>query len=524
MHTQHFPDLELRKLNTLILAYCNANPSIRHLYNFEPSMADLVAYASQREFSDEAYDVLSDALTNQYSGYLPIEAVNENLAAFKSRSAITVTTGHQLCLLGGPAFMICKILSTIKLAQTVQANFADKKVVPVFWLASEDHDREEIDHTFVHGKRLQWNTTQTGAVGRFATDGFAEVLEEWLAEIQDESFRHTMTALWNRASQFASWAELTKSWVHECFGEWGLVVINPDDARLKRLFLPHMRVELLQQKTHKAVTTTNADLLQMGFQAQVNPREINLFYLADGSRLRIEREGETWQTTDQLRVWSEDQLIDALDAHPENFSPNVLLRPLYQETILPNIAYVGGPGEVAYWLQLRSMFQEFQTVMPVVILRNSLVVLSSVVGKRMVKLGLNAADLFKPKELLIAQLVGDKPDFSEEKQQLEQVYERIASRIASVDPTLRATAMAELQRVQTGIDQLQGKAWKAAKNREEQKLATLDKVWEEVYPNSQWQERTQNMLSLALANDKELMRVLLNEFAAPNSTTVVVEC
>jgi bacillithiol biosynthesis cysteine-adding enzyme BshC len=312
--------------------------------------------------------------------------------------------------------------------------------------------------------------------------------------------------------------------VHECFGEWGLVVINPDDARLKRLFLPHMHVELLQQKTHKAVTTTNADLLQMGFQAQVNPREINLFYLADGSRLRIERKDETWQTTDQLRVWSEDQLIDALDAHPENFSPNVLLRPLYQETILPNIAYVGGPGEVAYWLQLRSMFQEFQTVMPVVILRNSLVVLSSVVGKRMVKLGLNAADLFKPKELLIAQLVGDKPDFSEEKKELEQVYERLANRIASVDPTLRATAMAELQRVQTGIDQLQGKAWKAAKNREEQKLATLDKVWEEVYPNGQWQERTQNMLSLALANDKELMRMLLNEFAAPNSTMVVVEC
>jgi bacillithiol biosynthesis cysteine-adding enzyme BshC len=302
------------------------------------------------------------------------------------------------------------------------------------------------------------------------------------------------------------------------------VVINPDDARLKRLFLPHMRVELMQESTHKAVTTTNADLLQMGFQAQVNPREINLFYLAEGSRLRIERKGETWQTTDQLLVWSEDQLIDALDAHPENFSPNVLLRPLYQETILPNIAYVGGPGEVAYWLQLRSMFQEFQTVMPVVILRNSLVVLSSVVGKRMVKLGLNAADLFKQKELLIAQLVGDKPDFSEEKKELEQVYERLANRIASVDPTLRATAMAELQRVQTGIDQLQGKAWKAAKNREEQKLATLDKVWEEVYPNGQWQERTQNMLSLALSNDKELMRMLLNEFAAPNSTAVVVEC
>ena len=420
--------------------------------------------------------------------------------------------------------MICKILSTIKLAQEIQANFTDKRVVPVFWLASEDHDFEEINHTFVHGKRLQWNTTQTGAVGRFTTDSFAEVLEEWLAEIHDDSFRQTMNALWNRASQFPSWAEVTKAWVHESFGEWGLVVINPDDARLKRLFLPQMRVELLQEKTHKAVSATNEELLQLGYQTQVNPREINLFYLAEGSRVRIERTGASWQTTDQRCVWNEDQLNDALEAHPENFSPNVLLRPLYQETILPNIADVGGPGEVAYWLQLKNMFHEFQTVMPAVILRNSMVLLTSAVIKKMSKLGLTAADLFKTKELLIAQLVGEKPDFSEEKKEIEKVYERLANRIASVDPTLRATAMAELQKVQSGVDQLQGKAWKAAKNREEQKLAALDKVWEEVYPNGQWQERTENMLALALANDKELIRALLNEFTAPNSTTVVVEC
>ena len=523
MHTQHFPDLELRKLNALTLAYGNANPSIRQFYDVQPSIADLVGYAARRNFPNESYAVLSDVLSDQYRDHPPIDAVHSSLAAFESGKAITVTTGHQLCLLGGPAFMICKILSTIKLAQTIQASCADKQVVPVFWLASEDHDKEEIDHTFMHGKRLQWNTNQTGAVGRFETDGFTAVLEEWLAEIEDDSLRQAMNALWNRASQFDSWAEVTKSWVHDCFGEWGLVVMNPDDARLKRLFVPQMRAELLQEKTHQAVTASNEELVQMGFQVQVNPREINLFYLDEGSRVRIERKGATWQTIDQLHAWNEEQLNVALEAHPENFSPNVLLRPLYQETILPNIAYVGGPGEVAYWLQLRTMFRAFGAEMPAVILRNALMVLNAPVTKKMGKLGLNAVDLFKSKEHLIAQLVGDKPDFSEEKQQLEQVYERIASRIASVDPTLRATAMAELQRVLSGVDQLQGKTWKAAKIREEQKLSTLDKVWEEVYPNGQWQERTENILPLVLANEKELLRLLLNEFTAPSSTTVVVE-
>lgn len=523
MQAQQFPDLEFRKLNELIHAYCSNNPQVRDFFEVNPDLTEMAGVSLRRNMTFTHYEVLTSVLHEQYQGNATIDAVDENLAAFSAGNAITVTTGHQLCLLGGPAYFFFKILSTIKLAQNLQTLVPDKKIVPVFWLASEDHDREEVNHTFIHGERFEWNTEQTGAVGRFALDGFEDVLLQWIDSVEDDNLRNSFRAIWNRAAQFKTWAELTKSWVHDCFGEWGLVVINPDDARLKQLFAPVMKRELLQGVALQCVSKTNERLTQLGYQVQVNPREINLFYLSHQSRVRIESGEQSWHTSDRRHNWSQTQILEELEKHPENFSPNVLLRPLYQETILPNVAYVGGPGELAYWLQLKALFNENDISMPVLVLRDSAILISPAIGKRLSKLGLSHRDLLRDKQELVAMLVGQKPDFTRDRDELFRVFEQLADRIAQVDPTLRASAMAEANRALAGIDQLQAKMWKAVKLKEEQKLSSLDKVWGELYPSNNWQERSLNILKEAIANDKELMRLLLLEFQPPASTLVIVE-
>lgn len=523
MQVQQFPDLEFRKLNKLVNAYCEKNPDVRPFFEVEAEIQVIAEMANRRAFSSAHGVVLSAVLRSQYQGSLTIEAVEENLASFEAGNAVTVTTGHQLCLLGGPAFFFYKILSTIKLAQRLQPLVTKRRVVPVFWLASEDHDKEEINHTIINGTRLLWDTNQSGAVGRFSLEGFDDVFQSWLDSIEDENLRNTLSPIWSRAMQLGSWAELTRSWVHECFGEWGLVVIDPDNANLKKLFAPIMKRELLEGVAWDSVRWTNEKLEQLGYHAQVNPREINVFYVSAHSRVRIERENTHWRTIDNLHSWNESELWKELDEHPENFSPNVLLRPLYQESILPNVAYVGGPGELAYWLQLRNLFQQCMIPMPALVLRDSALVISTAVRKRLLKLGLNAGDLLRDKSELVERLAGNKPDFSVEKEDLLHVYERIAQRIAGVDPTLKATAMAEAQKVLAGVDQLQTKTWKAAKTKEEQKLTALEKIWEDIFPSNDWQERSQNLLKEAMVNNKELMRLLLSEFQPPNSTLVFIE-
>jgi bacillithiol biosynthesis cysteine-adding enzyme BshC len=523
MQAQQFPDLEFRRLNELVSAYCAKNSDVRQFFQNEAELAEIAKAAQVRNFPTSHYAVLSEVLREQYQNNIYVAEVEESLASFDAGNAITVTTGHQLCLLGGPAYFIYKILSTIKLAQRLQPLVTERKVVPVFWLAGEDHDVEEINHTFINGTSLKWNTEQTGPVGRFSLYGFERVFQEWIDTIDDESLRNTIGTIWNRAMQCDTWAELTKSWVHECFGEWGLVVINADNPRLKQLFAPAMKRELMEGVAHKCVSASNDILLKRGYHVQVNPREINLFYLGAQSRVRIERGMQSWQTVDNRRTWNESDLLDELERFPENFSPNVLLRPLYQETILPNVAYVGGPGELAYWLQLNELFRAFEIPMPALVLRDSAMLVSQAANKRLTKLGLTIGDLVRDKKDLVAALVGYKPDFAAEKEEILRVYEKLAERISEVDSTLRATTMAEAQRVLSGVEQLQAKTWKAIKVKEEQKLAALDKVWEELFPHNNWQERSQNILIESMANNKELMRLLLNEFQPPVSTLVLIE-
>jgi uncharacterized protein YllA (UPF0747 family) len=284
-----------------------------------------------------------------------------------------------------------------------------------------------------------------------------------------------------------------------------------------------MQRELLESVAYCSVTRSNEKLVQSGYNVQVNPREINLFYLSPHSRVRIERAGDVWQTTDGFRTWARSELLAELDRHPENFSPNVLLRPLYQETILPNVAYVGGPGELAYWLQLRELFEECNERMPALVLRDSAILLSQASSRRLSKLGLKSSDLLRDKQELIVALTGEKPDFSNEKEELLRLFEQLAERIGKVEPTLKAATIAEAQRALTGIEQLQGKTWKALKMKEEQKLSALAKIWEEVYPSNEWQERSQNILKDILSNDKELIRQLISVFQPPISTLVIVE-
>lgn len=523
MHLQQFPDFELRKLNSLVHDYCTANDSLGYFFEVPPRLEDISQYGVKRSFSSHHYAVLHEVLLDQYSGYSREKNVDANIESIGNGQAIAVTTGHQLCLFGGPAYLLYKVLCTIKLAQVVQASNSELRVVPMFWLASEDHDRDEINHTFFKNNRFQWDTQQQGAVGRFRNEAFGSLISQWVETIENDELRDQMNTIWRKAEKSSTWAHATKSWIHDCFGEWGLVTIDADDARLKRLFIPCLKKELLQQTTHATVSETNDKLVQRGYHAQVNPRLINLFYLSDQYRVRIDKLGEMWSTIDGLHQWSEASIVKELDEHPENFSPNVLLRPLYQETILPNIAFVGGPGELAYWLQLRSTFDAFNLMMPALVLRDSVILLSAGGARRLAKLGLTNNDIFRDKSQLMDVLVGkDKEEFQDERQQVRQAYDQIATRVASIDPTLKAAAMAELQRVLSGLDQLASKAWKAEKLKQEQKFSSLEKVWEELYPNGDWQERSQNVLAQSMANNKQLMHALLAESQTPKSTLVMV--
>ncbi|MDP4586886.1 MAG: bacillithiol biosynthesis cysteine-adding enzyme BshC, partial [Flavobacteriales bacterium] len=294
-----------------------------------------------RNVNSDIRGVLANTLLEQY-GDLATGAVHENIEALRAADTLTVTTGHQLNIFTGPAFFIYKISHTIRLAEAMAKKYPEKRFVPVYWMATEDHDFEEINHVHVYREKLTWDTPSGGPVGRMKTTGLSTLAEEFIALIKPDE--HVAEMLREYAKQ-GNLAAATRFLVNALFQHLGLIVLDADTPHLKAFFANEMVDDIAHGSAMDVVATLNSEITAAGLSVQVNPRRVNLFYLADGLRLRIDMEGEKLVAGNYQ--WTMDEITAEIKRNPEKFSPNVILRPLYQETLLPNVAVVGGPGEVS---------------------------------------------------------------------------------------------------------------------------------------------------------------------------------
>ena len=321
-------------------------------------------------------DVLVEELLIQ-NKKAPKKAIN-NIELLRKETTFTVTTGHQICLFTGPLYSIYKIISTLNLTKSLKQKYPEHDFVPVFWMATEDHDFEEINHVNIFDKKITWNTNQSGPVGRFSTTDMIPFLEEIEETIGSELSR-TLINFYKSSSNLAI---AHNKMINHLFGEEGVVVIDADSEKLKREMISIFKNELTKQNTFEKVEEQSEKLLTKGFGKQVTPREINLFYQKDGLRERITEEDKSYQILNTELVFTQEEILEELDKHPERFSPNVVMRPIYQEKILPNLAYIGGPGELAYWFQLKSAFEVNSIDFPILVLRNMALIVKENISKK----------------------------------------------------------------------------------------------------------------------------------------------
>lgn len=481
----------------IVLDYLNDDERLREHRQFAFSKEGLLQAANERDFPEHARRALMTALRGQYAGLPTNQAVKINLERLSEQGTLTVTTGHQLCLFTGPLYVPLKIMNTVRLARDLSA-WTGRTVVPVFWMASEDHDRAEVDHAWLHGKKVEWPGGVGGAVGRMTLDGIGAVVENAGSLLGNGPFADELKAqLQASYLEGRTFAQATRHFVNALFGQYGVVCLDGDDPGLKRLFAPMLHEELLNQVTSRSVRYANAKLNEH-YSEQAHVRDINLFLLGDGRRDRIALEDDGFSLAGAAHKFSVNELLDLSQQAPELFSPNVLLRPIYQETVLPNVAYVGGGGEVAYWLQLRWLFQALRVPMPVVVLRSSAQVLSKPDSERLKEFGLAAGDLFSPLDALNARLAGSlstiDTDTTNEQQELSTIFARLAARAREVDPTLEASVLGEGQKAMKGLENVAGKLMRAAKRDQEQALSRLAKIHERVLPGGGLHERRDNFM------------------------------
>ena len=403
-----------------------------------------------------------------------------------SKGAHTVTTGHQLCLAGGPAFTFYKIRTAMAFAARLESRWGTP-VVPVFWLASEDHDFEEISRLWDGMRWHQWDTPPSGgAVGRMSVDGLDRVLSEWCsaAGVSEESVSAP-------DGDWGSLADAMRHWVHRMFGPDDVVVIDGDDAVLKLAFAGTMQREIEAGLVHHHVSLCDAALAEAGLKPQVHVRKCNLFHLTPGGRHRLEQRGGEWESQGG-RTWdSTAAMSQAVADQPADFSPNALLRPVYQSYILPDVAIVGGMAEVAYWLQLPGVFQHLGMIQPVLVPRDGAMVMPERWSRLMDRCGLKDEHLGGSLQAWIDMLVeaGDVPDLESWRQALRRNAEDALEAFAAWDGSLEGSVKATLARMEGLLDKLEGQSRKAFKRKEQDALGRLERLHRWVQPDGALQER-----------------------------------
>jgi bacillithiol synthase len=516
----HIPYGNTGYFNQLVIDFLSEHPNIRPFYKYSPVKPDFEEVIRAKKSHIQHRDVLVAALEEQYAPLKITAEVKVNVSSLLDANTFTVCTAHQPNIFTGYLYFVYKILQTIKLASQLKEQYPAYNFVPVYYMGCEDADLDELGHIHINGKNIQWVTDQQGAVGRMQPQGFEELIANVQQTLGYGQYADELAALLRKAYlEHENIQTATLYLVNELFGRYGLVVLVPDSARLKHLYVPVMKDELFHQHSFDIVNKT-AEKLQQHYKVQANPREINLFYLTATSRERIVRIGDTWKVLHMPIEFTKETLEQELEEHPERFSPNVILRGMFQETILPNIAFIGGGGEIAYWLELQQLFEHYRVPFPVLLLRNSFLLVDPLSRERLSKLNINLEDLFGSVEALINNFVMEHTNtalvLKDEYTAIEKLFDELVLKAASIDVTLEASVGAERSRAVKSIGKLEHKFLKAEKKKFSWQTEQIRQLKTKLFPTDSLQERKENFMPWYIQQGPAFFDVIL-EYLQPVS-------
>ncbi|MDF4222424.1 bacillithiol biosynthesis cysteine-adding enzyme BshC [Maribacter sp. M208] len=515
----------------LICDYTAADTKLKPLYNRFPDIEGFKGQIEEkrRHFTQEQRDVLYSSMQNQYKGTDTSNSTAANIALLKEKNTYTIVTGHQLNLFTGPLYFLYKIISTINLIKQLKKEFPDSNFVPIYWMATEDHDFEEINYFNFKGLKFQWNKEASGAVGHLPTEGLEEVFSLYSRTIGDSKNAKVLKDLFENAYlKHDNLTDATRFLANEIFKDYGLVIVDGDDADLKKLLVPFMKKDIFERTAFEKVSETIKEIenISSDYPVQVNPREINYFYLKEGIRERIIESKEQYIVNETSISFTKEELVEEMNTHPERFSPNVIARPLYQEVILPNLCYIGGGGEIAYWLELKAAFEAMNVPFPILLVRNSALIITEKQADKLEKMNISKADIFLKQNSLINKKIREISnidiDFSPQKKLLHEQFKNMYELAEKTDKSFLGAVKAQEVKQKKGLDALEKRLLQAQKRKLKDHVVRMTELQNEMFPNQSLQERQSNFSEFYLAYGEDLVPMLFEALNPLNLSFTII--
>jgi bacillithiol synthase len=514
--------------SSLVLDYLSGHDELKTFYKHPVSIEGVKAAIHNRKAFNTNRTLLVEALKEQYKDIELSAKQQTNLQLLADENTYTICTAHQPNIFTGHLYFIYKILHAVKIAVDLSEKIPEANFVPVYYMGSEDADLEELGHIFINGQKYEWKTNQTGAVGRMKVDkALLQLIELFSGQLTVLPHGKAIVDLMRNCYTLNSTIEqATLKLVNELFASFGLLVLLPDSRILKQAFIPVMEKELLEGFSHKMVEETVATL-PSNYKAQASGREINLFYLGDNSRERIELANGKWSIVNSEKIFSQEEILKELHEYPERFSPNVILRPVFQETILPGIVFIGGGGELAYWMELKKVFGAVAVPYPILVLRNSFLLVEKEDAAIIKKLQLSYEEIFMTEFDLMNKLV--KRDSTvqvtlvKEKAELLAYYNQLKDIAGKVDTSLQQHTEALHTKALKRITELEKKLMRGEKQKFEAEQRQLKKMKTHLFPNNNLQERIENFMSFYGKWGARLLDIVYENSLSLEQEFVIIE-
>ncbi len=482
-------------------------------------------HLKQNTFENDQREVICKTFKDQLSGLLLSSQQEENIESLKLTNTFTITTGHQLNLFSGPVFFVYKILQTIKTCTCLKEKFPNFNFVPVYWMASEDHDFAEINHFKTENNYYEISGKSGGAVGRIKiNDTF--FISEFEKEFKDSIFGTELVLMLQEAYKAGN--TLTKAiqiLVHRMFAHFGLLILDGDSKELKSQVKDLFKDELLNFSLNKSSKVKVDFLTEKYGKVQVNPREINLFYLSE-TRDRIEFDGNRYIITDTGKKFTQEEIFSELENFPERFSPNALMRPVYQEKVLPNLAYIGGNAEIMYWLELKDYFSDVNIPFPILIPRNSMLFIKQKTLNKIEKLDLKIEDFFQNfTKITNAKILDDNfvlESLDRQESLIQQHFSELKSLAETTEKSFGNMVRAEEVRQLKSFKRLKKRLLHAEKIKQNELLERLETLFLNVHPAKTWQERIFNFSVFFADFGYSWLETIVEEMEVEQSKLIIV--
>ena len=525
---------DIPKNHNLFLDYLYEFENVQEYYkhNFRNKDGYLPLFKSISESRKTKQLNLSSIIKNQYSFLQNVSKKTlRNIDLIDGEKTVAVVTGQQLGIFGGPLYTIYKIITAIKLAKQLSERYDDYDFIPVFWLEADDHDFNEVRSINIFDNENQIlnigyhdgidDEDAKQSVGKIIFD---ELLNEFFSKfessLRETDFKNELLTKLKECYQVGK--SFKKSFIellYWLFDSHGLVIFDPQDYRVKELLKPIFTKEINDFTIHTQKLIQVSAKLEEMYHAQVKVKPVNLFYHTDDGRYSVEPVEEIFKLRRKRKQFTKEEILAEIENSPEKFSPNVLLRPICQDYLLPTGFYIGGPSEISYFAQVTPLYDFYRIVTPIIYPRASATLVEKNVETSLDKYDLTMNDIFvgldELKQKVVSELSENNIDkaFNYALVEIELAFDKLKENLFAIDKTLVDASARYRERVLSSINELKSKAGKAQDTKHETTIRQLTRISNLLYPLDNLQEREINFSYFYNKYGKDFVKKIYDEIS-----------